>query len=460
MTEPRRPVRLLVADDEPQVLEICTRVAERLGYECATAEDGNKAARLVDGSRFDIVLTDVRMPGCDGFELFRYIRAHSPGSAVVMMTGYGTIEQAVAALKSGVTDYITKPFEATQLGELLAQLAEWYGQSLLSRQGRRADPDGEPFHGIVGQSEAMQNVFDRIMRSASVDSTVLIQGESGTGKELVARAIHACSLRSGSLFLPLDCGSVSESLAESELFGHVKGAFTGSHESNSGILRAAKHGSVFLDEIGELPAPVQVKFLRALQEREVRPVGGVRPKPFDARVIAATNRDLEQDVVSGAFRKDLFYRLHVIPIHVPPLRERREDIPLLVEAFLTRHSKGGAPPIEMSQAAMDLLKRHDWPGNVRELENCIERACALGSGSTITPPDLPAALLATAKSAEEDVGTGAGIRPLASYEKEAVQQALLKTDYNKTQAARALGISVPTLYAKIRKYSLSRHASD
>ena len=292
------PIRILIADDEPHMLDICGRVAAELGFECVTAASGGEAARLVDESSFDIVLTDIRMPGCDGFEVFRRVKAKSSQAVVAMMTSYGDIDQAVAALRSGVFDYITKPFDGDQLADRLRRLAEWRTRHISDGSSRGVDASGL-FHGIVGRSACMQDVFDRIDRASSVDSPVLIQGESGTGKELVARAIHARSSRAAGPFLPLDCAALSEGLAEGELFGHVKGAFTGALEASPGVFRAADGGTVFMDEIGALPVSMQPKFLRTLQEKEVRPVGGVKLEPFDARIIAATNRDLQKDTATG-----------------------------------------------------------------------------------------------------------------------------------------------------------------
>ena len=448
------PIQILIVDDEPHILEICARVAAELGFQYVTAATGGQAAGLVDERSFDIVLTDIRMPGCDGFEVFRRVKAKSPRTVVAMMTGYGDIDQAVAALRSGVLDYITKPFDGDQLANRLRPLAKWRMRHISDGSSRGGDVPGL-FHGIVGRSARMQDVFDRIERASSVDSPVLIQGETGTGKELVARAIHAHGARAEGPFLPLDCAALSEGLAEAELFGHVKGAFTGALEATPGVFRAADGGTVFMDEIGELPASMQPKFLRTLQEKEVRPVGGVKPEPFDARIITATNRDLQKDAATGDFRRDLFYRLHVIPIHVPPLRERSQDIPLLVDVFIARHSGLGEAPIQIAPEAMEALSDYDWPGNVRELENCVEQACVLRNGPVIALDDLPPALRPGGKAARR-AGENGGlqIKPLAAREYEAVRDALQRTGGNKTAAAKALGISVPTLYAKIRKYDI------
>ncbi len=394
------------------------------------------------------------MPGLDGFELLKHVKAQSPSVVVAMMTGYGTIDQAVVAMRKGAVDYITKPFDGHELTTRLKQLVMWACEESLRRDQVYSQDEGQAFHGIVGQSPAIRYVQECILRAASVDSTVLIVGESGTGKELVARAIHACGPRAKEPFRPLDCGALSETLFEGELFGHVKGAFTGADRHNPGILRAAGRGTVFLDEIGELPPSSQATFLRALQEKEVRPLGGVEPVSFEARVIAATNRELEKDMAAGRFRMDLFYRLHVLPIHLPPLRERRDDIPLLVQAALAECAARTPEQVEVSSAAMDVLMNRDWPGNVRELLNCVERACLHREGPVIVPGDLLLQVQDKENARPNESHSDDEIRPLSAYEEEAVREALRKTAYNKSAAARALGISLPTLYAKMKKYEI------
>ena len=445
---------LLIVDDESDILDVCSRVAQGLGFSCMTARSAEEAAELMAGLKFEIVLTDVRMPGGGGFDVLEHVQAHSPDTAVVMMSAYGTIDQAVSAMKRGVVDYLPKPFDTDRLSELLTQVAAWRGCRGMGRGAVPSERGAAALRAIVGRCAVMQDVIDRIKRAATVDSTVLIQGESGTGKELVARAVHECSAQGQGPFIAVDCGGISESLVASELFGHLKGAFTGADTGTPGVLRAAEGGTVFLDEIGDLPASVQAAVLRALQEREVRPVGGVRPASFDARVIAATNRDLEQEVVTGAFRRDLFYRLQVIPIHVPPLRERRQDLPLLVEAQLARCAGDTGRPAEITPEAMDVLMSHDWPGNVRELMNWIEQACVMGSGDQITLSDLPLAVPRGAPHAREPGSASGEIRTLAAYEEQAIRDALRRTAGNKRGAARALDISAPTLYAKIKKYGI------
>ena len=462
MSVPSPPPQVLVVDDDPISLDVCAEVVVGLGYGCTKARDGKQAVELIDQRQFDVVLTDIRMPGCSGFEVVQQARAKSPVTALGMMTAYATVNEAVSALKSGVLDYVTKPLDLDRLTNLLTDLAAWNQEKRQKPGARGASLEGDSFHGLVGRSAVMQEAFDRILRAGMVDSTVLIQGDSGTGKELAARAIHACSSRRGGPFLAVDASSLSESLAESELFGHVKGAFTGAHESQRGILRSAEHGTVFLDEIGELPASIQAKLLRALQEKEVRPVGGVRSESYDARVIAATHRDLEQDVEAGTFRQDLFYRLHVIPVYLPPLRERREDIPLLAKSFLHRYAEGQPEPLGLSPQALAVLVDYNWPGNVRELENSIEHAYALREGPEIVPKDLPPGILGKAPASAEPAPAPIddAIRPLSAYEEEAIRDALRKSKNNKREAARALGISVPTLYAKIRKYNIQPGDKD
>ena len=445
--------RILVVDDEDHIRKICHRVVTELGLECKTVGNGEDAAQLMADEQFDIVLTDVRMPRKDGFKLFRHIKSGFPRTLVIMMTAFGTIDQAVGAIKSGVFDYIPKPFGKKRLRDVINASLQWC--ETLEGSDRLAGADDGVFHGIVGRSSVMQDVFERIARAATVDSTVLIQGESGTGKELVARAIHAASPRANEPFLPVACNALSETLVESELFGHVKGAFTGAQDASPGILRAAKSGTVFLDEIGEVPLPAQAKFLRALQEKEVRPVGASKPEHFEARVIAATNRDLEERVIEGTFRQDLFYRLHVIPIHLPPLRERPEDIPLLTDHLLKRCAQRPERQLKFDDEAMEMLVNEDWPGNVRQLENVIEQACVFCTGTVVTPDGL-ADLLPSPKRPEQPAGPSNGrVRTLAAGEEEAIRHALQKTAYNKTKAAKALGISRSTMHNKIREYHIT-----
>ena len=437
--------KVLIVDDEEGIRDLCTSIVRTAGLEPYTAADGIQATELLEQLHPEFVLLDVSLPGRSGMDILREIRVRLPATQVVMVTGYASVERAVAAMKLGAHDYITKPFKASRLLQVLQDNLE----------ARPEEPAvAPPMRGLcklVGVSGAMQHIYELIEKAARSSSTVLIEGESGTGKELVARAIHARSDRAKAPFVPVDCGAITPSLIESELFGHVAGAYTDAKTSRPGLLRSAGTGTVFLDEIGELSAAVQVKLLRALQEMEVRPVGSSRAEGFRARIIAATNRDLSQAVARGTFRRDLFYRLHVVPIFLPPLRERREDIALLVEHFLRRYGEQSDRQIGISPGALRHLMRHDWPGNVRELENTIQRAFALLDGDVIELDDMPH--LFPQRVAHRQPAETTGSR-LASQEEQAIRQALDECDGNKRKAARVLGIGIATLYRKMKKYEI------
>lgn len=443
--------RVLIVDDDEAIRNLCSTIVASAGMEPICASDADEAAEFLARYLPDYVLLDVNLPGRSGMEMLREIRLRFPVTRVIMVTGYAAVDLAVEAMKLGADDYIPKPFTAERL------LAVLGGSQTRSHSGASAvAPVRTSFCGMVGVSTAMQETYELIEKAARSDSTVLIEGESGTGKELVARAIHACSRRAKAPFLPVNCAAIPPALIESELFGHVTGAFTGANADREGLLIAAGDGTVFLDEIAELPADVQVKLLRALQEMEVRPVGANASVPFRARIIAATNRDLSQEVSRGAFRRDLFYRLHVVPIFLPPLRERREDIPVLVEHFLRLYGKRNGKEMIITPGALRHLMRYDWPGNVRELENAIQRAFALLDGDTIDIEDMPVlfprqALSAAAPSSPPETTRG---DLLARHEAEAIRLALRQARGKKPEAARILGIGVATLYRKIKKYGI------
>ncbi len=449
--------RILVVDDEEDILYVLEGHLTRAGYDVTTARDGEEALGRFREGRHDLVIADVRMPKLDGLGLLKALREIDPVIGVIMITGHGSIDTAVEAMKVGAYDYLTKPFR--HINEILLTVERALEkprlvvevQRLRRELGRR-----HRFAGLVGVSPAMQEVYDLIEKVAAQEITVMIQGESGTGKEIVARAIHALSARRGGPFIPVNCGAIAESLLESELFGHVRGAFTGAVTETKGLFRAAEGGTIFLDEIAEISYNLQVKLLRVLQEREVRPVGSDRSVKVDVRVVAATNRPLEEAIRDGTLRKDLFYRLNVVSIGLPPLRERASDIPLLVQHFIeVFNERTGRHVCAISSEVLETLARHSWPGNVRELENVVERTFALGTEPVITAKDLPPYL------ASEPVGmlkTASSQRPvlLRDLEAETILRVLRETGGNQVQAARLLGVDRKTIHRKLKKYRLSQ----
>ncbi len=431
---------VLVVDDELGIRGLCREVLESAACTVDEAPDLATAREKLEGGRWDLVLLDVRLPDGSGLDLFRETRRRKPGLPVAIMTGHASVEDALDAVKAGALDYLSKPFDV----ERLKGIADLAGRS--RPQTKEGGRDVARFHGIVAASREMASICDLIERAAAGRSTVLIQGESGTGKELVARAIHEAGPNADQPFVPIDCGSIPANLLESELFGHKKGAFTGAHTEAPGLFRSAGKGTVFLDEIGELPPPLQAGLLRALQEREVRPVGATRSKPFHARVIVATNRDLRSAMADGEFRRDLFYRLHVIPIHLPPLRMRRADIEPLASHFLDQLNVASGRNVRLSAGAVKALRKLDWPGNVRQLQNAIERAFALTTTDLIDEEQFDGVAPAPEPPRDGD--------RLEDYEKQAIIAALRKTDGNREQAAKLLNIGVATLFRKLKKYQI------
>jgi two-component system response regulator HydG len=446
---------LLVADDDPPVCAVCRDVAESLGLRVVEAATAAAAQERVEQERVDLVLADLRLPDASGMELLERIKKDQPHIAVILMTGYGSTEVAVEAMKRGAFDYLGKPFHVDDLRAKLQnalKVVELTQENRILREQARGQPG---FGGLVGTSSAMQRVYRLIVKVSQSRHPVLILGESGTGKELVARSIHALGPRRERPFVPVDCAGLVPTLIESELFGYVKGAFTGAAASKQGLLEAAQGGTLFLDEIAELPTDLQAKLLRALQEREIKPVGGTERVPLDVRVLAATNRDLEAARREGRFRQDLYYRLNVVTVRVPPLRERKTDIPLLVSHFLERARDPGRPLKGFSEEALARLQSYDWPGNVRELENVVERAVALGAGPTLHTVDLPTNLQSPALAAAAPLGgTSEGVVPLRELEKRAILGAIKELGGDKLQAARLLGIGKTTLYRKLKEYEL------
>jgi DNA-binding NtrC family response regulator len=446
-------IRMLVVDDEPSIRKLCMTIGEKLGFLCSEAESAEVALSSLEAQSPDVVVADLKLPQMDGVELLRRIKQFLPGTEVAIMTGHGTVESAVDAMKLGAYDYIEKPFRVEKLRLLLQRMAEKV-RLVTENQFLRERMDTETrLDGMVGTSAKIQDVLRMIARLKDSRTPVLIAGESGTGKELVARAIHFRGPLAQSPFVAVDCGALVPTLMESELFGHEKGAFTGALKSKQGLFQAATGGTIFLDEIGELPLEMQAKLLRVLQEKEVRPVGSNEKVAVDVRVIAATNRDLEAAYRTGAFRKDLFFRLNVVTVHMPALRERRSDIPALVHCFLDRHAPN--ENIQVSATAMKSLLQYDWPGNVRELENSIARALALGDRKSIDVTDLPPAIL----SAQEQ-GPGSGdssalaATALADMERLTILRVFEQVGGDKALAGKMLGISRATLYRKLKRYQI------
>jgi len=434
--------RILVVDDDPASREMLGRVLTGDGHVVVAAADGREALDQLDRGGADLVVSDIRMPELDGYELADRMRERAPDVPLVLVTAFGDVEGAVQAIRRGAYDYLSKPFDVDAIRLVVTRGLAQRALALENRELRRQVRDKYRLEGVVGRSEAMLEVFKTAARVAASDATVLITGESGTGKEMVARAIHAASARSGGPFVAIDCGAIAEGVLESELFGHARGAFTGAQAPRRGLFEEADRGTLFLDEIGDVGPALQARLLRALQEGEIRRVGTNEPIAVDVRVVAATNKDLTAAVKEGKFREDLFYRLDVVGIRIPPLRERREDIPLLADHFAAKHGRGEGAAI--TPAARDLLVAYAWPGNVRELENVIARALALNPSGVVVPEDLPETLRGLPAVL---ASTSARERPtLAEIERRYATTVLAEVEGNKTRAAEILGIDRKTLY--------------
>jgi two-component system response regulator AtoC len=452
--------KVLIIDDEENMRHFLSVLAGSAGYRVTTAGDGREGLEILARESFDFILCDVKMPRLDGMAFLKGSEPHRAEATVIMMSAYGTIDLALEAMKAGAYDFISKPFKPDEVLMALRKAEEREGlrrENLQLRNHLRKLEGESSFANMVGRSRRMQEVFNLAAKVARFSTTVLITGESGTGKELIARGIHYASPRAAQPLVPVNCGSIPETLLESELFGHVKGAFTGADRQHRGLFEEAGEGTIFLDEIGELPLPLQVKILRVLQENEIRPVGGNETRKVTARVIAATSRDLAEEVRRGVFRDDLYYRLKVMPIHLPPLREHPEDIPALAQHFLCRFNEKLGLKIEgISPLALAGFMRYSWPGNIRELENAIERTMVLTENQVLQVEDFPKELTV---GEDEDPPSGELAsfslkQAKRSWERKLIVKALEKTGGNRSRAAELLEISFPSLLNKIKEYEI------
>jgi DNA-binding NtrC family response regulator len=446
-------LNVLVIDDEKAVRESCRDAAQLNGFHTHVAESAEQAYKVLDSQPIDIILLDLKLPGACGLEALREVKKHRPDAIVIIITGCATVPSAVQAMKQGAYDYITKPFTLEELRLLLENATEELKRVTQKRALREDMRSRQGFGSLIGKSAEMERIYRIITKAAQSTHPVLIMGESGTGKELVARSIHYSGPNRDKPFIPIDCGSLVPTLIESELFGYVRGAFTGAVRSKEGLFSVANGGTVFLDEIGELPVDLQAKLLRAIQEHEIRPVGSTKRVPIDVRILAATNRDLEAEVAEGNFRRDLYFRLNVLTLRIPPLRDRRQDIPLLVEHFIEHMARTSSLHKSISEDAMKALLGYDWPGNVRELENCIERTWALSSGPTLGFPDLPTYIKNTHEQKKAIEAIGPKILPLVDLERKAILEAIEQLHGDKLLAAKLLGIGKTTLYRKLKEYA-------
>ncbi|MDD5719412.1 MAG: sigma-54 dependent transcriptional regulator [Candidatus Krumholzibacteria bacterium] len=455
--------RILVVDDEESMCQYLSILLSKEGYEVATANSGAAALRLLESAPCDVVMTDIQMPGMDGIQLLKGVRAVDSQTPVIIMTAYASEQTAIDAVNLGAFSYLQKHCKNDEIKIVVRNALQLRRAESENRQLKRELKKNKSKQQIIGQSPRMRSVFKMIDKIAATPATVMINGDSGTGKELVARAIHDRSHRAGGPFVAINCGAIPETLLESQLFGHVRGAFTGADRDHDGFCQQANGGTIFLDEIGEMPQSTQVKLLRMLQEREVIPVGSAQPVKVDLRVIAATNRDLEQEVAAGRFRTDLFFRLNVIPLNLPALRERIEDIPLLVDHFLRRFCpdeyQGGLSSM-LDEDALQCLQSCDWPGNVRELENVIERACIMRDGPRITLRDLPAGLHGHEGAPLTPNTLVGGMVSLESIEQAHILQVLEAVGWHKKRAAEILQINPSTLYRKLLRYGVGQEEME
>ena len=444
-----KKLSILIVDDSYDMLEVLRRQLNALRYATFQASTVSDAMDMLKNARIDLLITDMRMPGLDGMHLVKYTKAHFPDIPILVITGFPSVSGAVEAVKSGAMDYLSKPFTARELEAAVEQiLRQRYGKAALPGKKEETQAEAVHYHGIIGESAAMQELIDLIERVKDTKVTTLIQGESGTGKELVARAIHYSGKYHKAPFVPVNCGAIPEDLLESELFGFVKGAFTGAQETRSGFFQAADGGTIFLDEIGNASPAVQTRLLRVIQEKEVKKIGSNEVQKVDLRIVAATNSDLQAQVKQGRFREDLFYRLNVIGIQTPPLRDRREDIPMLTHHFLDKFAQEfSRPRPAIAPEAMQALKTHAWPGNIRELENVVQRALIMSDGR-IGLQHLPGYFHSPSSEALPD---DAALLPLQEVERRHIEKVLQAVEGNKTAAARILGINRKTLRRKLQQ---------
>jgi DNA-binding NtrC family response regulator len=446
-------IHILIIDDEEAIRDSCSIVLKKEGYEVTTTEDGLNGLKVFEQGEFHAVLLDLKLPGLDGKEVLSKIKKRTPEIPVVIITGFASIESAVDTIKRGAFDYLAKPFNPKELRAIVNKAIksrELYSESLALQKAFQNEPT---FGMIIGKSPSMEMVVDIVRRVSATESTVLVTGESGTGKEVLAKEIHNHSLRRNAPFVVVDCGTLVETLFESELFGHVKGSFTGAHETKHGRFEVADGGTIFLDEISNISMNIQAKLLRAIQEREITRIGSMKPIKVDVRIIAATNENLSECVKNGKFREDLFYRLSVVPLHIPPLRERKEDIPLFLEHFRQKYNLKAKKNIQsISPNVIKALMEYDWPGNIRELENTIERAVVLSQDDQIRMQDLfyqgigaSPALMPT---------RGGQYKKLDEVEKDYIKVVLQAQQGNRSKTAKILGIDRKTLLTKIKKYNL------
>jgi DNA-binding NtrC family response regulator len=447
--------RILIADDEPLFLRTTSQLLTKAGYTCVAVPDGTTALERLHRERFDLVLSDLNMPGNLKFELLREGRDKWPSIPLIVVTGAPTMPSAIESVRLGIADYLLKP---VKYDDLLSSVRRALAYTRRAPQTPEELPPAGPFPEIIGESSAMQELFEIVDRVAATDANILITGESGTGKEVVAGAIHRRSLRANQAFQIIDCTAVPETLFESVLFGHAKGAFTGAIKDQVGLLNQADGGTAFFDEIGELPPPLQAKLLRVIQEQTFIPLGKTEQQQIDARFICATNRDLELEVNAGRFRRDLFYRLAVIHIELPPLRARGDDMNLLARHFLKHFGRAQRPAVDFSAETLELMRRYSWPGNIRELRNAVEHALAVARGETITPDDLPATLRrrtpATAATNDANLGAMSREEALGDAEKTYLVAILRQNDGNVSRAARQAGITRQGLHKLLKKYGL------
>ncbi|SEF98452.1 two-component system, NtrC family, response regulator HydG [Bryocella elongata] len=473
--ERQPPVHVLIVDDDQPVRSACAEIAASLGFIVHTADSVQTGRAVLAHHPIDIILLDLKLPGGSGLTLLEEVRAKQPDVIVIVMTAFATVSSAVEAMRTGATDYLTKPFTLEEVSTVLERSSQRRVFDVESRNLREKLRTDSGMGGIVGHSPVMEKLYRILSKVSTTSHPVLILGESGVGKELIARSIHQNGPNASKPFIPVDCGSLVPTLIESELFGYVKGAFTGANRSKTGLLAAAEGGTVFLDEIGELPLDLQAKLLRALQEKEVRPVGATQAVPIQARILAATNRDLLAMVETGRFRKDLYFRLNVVTLRIPPLRERRADIPLLAAHILDNLQRQTGTAFTFSDDALRMIVEYDWPGNVRELENAIERACALSSGPVLHLADFPTQVqyhnahatnptdTMALSAAPEEIPLGSiapqAVLSIAELEKQAILNTIRQLKGDKLMAAKLLGIGKTTLYRKLKEYGLGSDAS-